>query len=279
MKKLILLALSLLSFQLSFSQITKIWEIDTVCKGAECVVYDKSRSCLYVSDFNEYPGDGSTYDEDCITKISTDGKVLEKNFIQHLTSPTGMCIYKDRLYIVERFGVVVFDLALRTIKTRYRILNGGFINDICIDSSGTIYVTDSDSSTVYKIKNGKVERWLKSTDIAFPNGIIVDGDNLIIGVNGDNYLKSISISDKKVTKIAAMDTGNIDGIVKHGNDYFVSLYTGNLYLVQKDGKITELLNTRKDKINCADFEYVEDLNLFVIPALENNKVTGYKYIH
>jgi sugar lactone lactonase YvrE len=277
--KILLLAISLLCFQFSFSQVTKVWEIDTVCKGAECVVYDNIRNCLYVSNFNKFPGDGSNYNEDCISKVSIDGKIMEKSFINNLSSPTGMCIYNDRLYIVERFGIVVANLANRTVETRYRIRNGGFLNDICIDSSGIIYVTDSDSAAVYSIKNGKVEQWLKSPDISNPNGIILDGNNLIIGVNGDNYLKSISISDKKISNIAAMGPGIIDGIKKHGNDYFVSLYAGNLYLVQRDGKITELLNTRKNKINCADFEYVEKIHLFIIPALSNSKVTGYKYIY
>jgi len=277
--KIILLTLSFLSFQYAFSQMTTIWEIDSICKGPECVVYDKGRNCLYVSNFGKFPGDGSNYNEDYITKIGIDGKVLDKNFIQNLTSPTGMCIYQDRLYIVERFGVVVVSLSRRTVETRYRIRKGGFLNDVCIDSSGNIYVTDSDSAAVYRIKDGKVEQWFKTTDISNPNGITLDGDNLIIGVNSDNYLKSISILDKKITSIAEMGPGIIDGIKKHGNDYFVSLFSGCLYLVKKDGKITELLNTQSNKINCADFEYVEDIHLFVIPALTNNKVTGYKYIY
>ena len=217
------------------------------------------------------------YNEDFITKTDINGKVLEFKFVSGLTSPTGICILKDRLYIVERFGLVVFDLQSNKIETRYRINDTEFINDVSVDSAGTIYISDSGSDIIYRILNGSVEKWLTSNEIGHTNGILVDGDNLIVGVNEDSSLKAVNIKDKSVTKLASMPPGGIDGIKKCGTGYLVSHYEGNLYLVRQGGEVIELLNTRDEKINCADFEYIVKQHLLFIPALRSNKLFIYQY--
>jgi hypothetical protein len=117
---------------------------------------------------------------------------------------------------------------------------------------------------------------MDSKEISRPNGVLYDNGRLIIGVNSDNCLKAVTIEDKKVTNIARLGPGIIDGIKKCGDGYLVSLYMGNLYMVKPSGEITELINTRNERINIADFEYIPDKQLIVIPALQNNKLIGYK---
>jgi sugar lactone lactonase YvrE len=181
------------------------------------------------------------------------------------------------LYIVERFGVVIYDLKQDKISNRYLIQNTSFLNDITVDLDTNIYITDSGSKTIYKIKNGNVEKWLETEEISYLNGILYDDGKLIIGVNGDTSLKSVDIKTKEIQKIAMLGEGAIDGIKKCGDDYLVSHFQGNIYLVKKNGEVKELLNTREQKIDCADFEYIEDENMIIVPALWNNKLIGYQY--
>jgi len=202
---------------------------------------------------------------------------LEFDWIKNLTTPTGICIFNDKLYIVERFGIVEYDLKADKISNKILIKTTNFLNDITIDSDGSIYVSESDSNVIYRIKDREVEKWLDSAAISRPNGILVDDGKLIVGVNSDNYLKAVNISDKEIVQIAHLGPGIIDGIKKCGEDYLVSHFLGNLYLVKPSGVVKELLNTRDAKINIADFEYVEDKELIVIPALWNNKLIGYRF--
>ncbi len=259
------------------AQLTRIWESDTIFKGPESVAYDNIRNCLYVSNYNRYPRDGMMYNEDFITKTDMDGNIIENKFIRGLTCPTGICVLEDRLYIVERFGLAVFNLQLNKVETRYRITDTEFLNDVSVDSAGTIYISDSGSDIIYRIKDGIFEKWLTSKEIDKTNGVLVDGDRLLVGVNADSSLKAVNIADKTITKLASLPSGIIDGIKKCGNGYLVSHYQGNLYLVRHGGEVVELLNTRGEKTECADFEYVNEKNLLIIPALRSNKLIIYQY--
>ncbi|MBN1416297.1 MAG: hypothetical protein JW973_14440 [Bacteroidales bacterium] len=263
-----------------FAQLKMIWKNDTEFQGPESVVYDRQNNCLYVSNYNHNPKNGENYNSDCVSKANLKGKVTEKMFVGNLTCPTGICIHDGRLYIVERFGVVQFDLESEKVETRYRISGPGFLNDIALDSIGNIYVTVSDKATIYKISNHVTEKWLESSEIEGINGIIVDNDKLIVGVTGDSCLKSIALTDKKIEIIARFPPGIIDGIKKYGNDYLVSHFEGNIYQVHEGDifvELTELLNTREQKIHCADFEFIDEQGLFVVPALWDNCIIGYKY--
>jgi sugar lactone lactonase YvrE len=281
MKKLIIpfILFTLMVSAQSGAQVTLIWENDSISRTPESVVYDNIRKCCYFSNFNRSPKNGMTYNEDYVSKINLKGELLERKMVSNLTSPTGLCLFKNKLYIVERFGIVKYDLKQDKVDTRYRINTTKFLNDVAVDSSENIYVTVSDTNIIYRIKETEVQKWLESDQIFNPNGIIFDGDRIIVGVCRDNTLKSITITDKKISTIATLGTepGVIDGIKKYGDDYFVGHYEGLIYLVHKNGEFTEVLNTKKNGIYCADFEYINDQQLFVIPALYNNKILLYKY--
>jgi DNA-binding beta-propeller fold protein YncE len=261
----------------SFAQMTMIWKNDTAFRGPESVVYDRQNNCLYVSDFNRNPKNGENYNNDCVSKVDLKGTVTEKEFVGNLTSPTGLCIHNGILYIVERFGIIQFNIANKQVETRYRINGPGFINDIAVNDTGDIYVTVSDKEMIYRIHNGAVEKWLESPELAGINGIIVDDDRLIVGITGDSCLKSVTLNDKKIGIIARFPSGTLDGVKKYGKGYLVSHFEGNIYHVGNDGKVTELLNTREQKYYCADFEFIEEQGLFVIPALRNNSLVAYRY--
>lgn len=260
------------------AQLTRIFESDTIFKGPESVAWDEMRNCLYVSNYNRFPRDGMIYNEDYITKIDLNGHILEKVLVNDLTCPTGICVLMDKLYIVERFGVVVFNLQQNKIETRYRINDTKFLNDVTVDSTGTIYVSDSGSDIIYRIKDGLCEKWFSGLEISKTNGVLVDGNRLIAGVNADSSVKAVNIADMTVNLIATLPKGTIDGIKKCSKGYLVSHYDGILFLIGNDGKITELLNTKPEGIKCADFEYIEKLGLLYIPALKNNRLFIYRYM-
>jgi sugar lactone lactonase YvrE len=259
------------------AQAVKLWETGEIYQRPESVAYDSKRECLYISNCNGEVKTGTSYRDNSISKADLQGNILEFDFVKNLTKPTGICIFDDKLYIVERFGVVIYDLKADKIADKIYIKTSYFLNDITVDSEGGIFVSESDSNVIYRIKDKNVEKWLDSEEISRTNGVLFDDGKLIVGVNSDNYLKAVDIADKKVTNIALLGPGIIDGIKKCGDGYLVSLFMGNLYLVKPNGQVTELRITRDAQINIADFEYIPDKNLIVIPALQNNKLLGYKF--
>jgi sugar lactone lactonase YvrE len=277
LKQIIIGILILVGLTKVSAQPVKLWETGEIYKRPESAVYDDKRGCLYISNCNGEVKTGTSYGDNSISKADLQGNILEFDFVKNLTKPTGICIFDDKLYIVERFGVVIYDLDSNKIADKIYIKTSYFLNDITVDNEGGIYVSESDTNVIYRIKDKNVEKWMDSKDVSRPNGILYDNGKLIVGVNSDNYLKAVNIADKKVTNIALLGPGIIDGIKKCGDNYLVSHYMGNLYMVKPNGEVTELINTRDEKTYIADFEYIADKQLIVIPALPNNKLLGYKF--
>lgn len=275
---LLILTTTLISCK-SGAQITLVWESDSLASNPESIVWDRARECCYVSNFGKSPSDGMNYNEDYISKFNLKGELLEKKFISSLTAPTGICLHNDNLYIVERFGVVRYDLRNNRVEIRYRINGPGFLNDVAVDSNGIMYITVSDTNIIYRIIDSKVEKWIENDEFMNPNGITCDGDRIIVGVCSDGSLRSVSISDRKISVISAPGKGSavIDGVKKYGDGYLISHYTGIIYQVSGKGEMKEILNTTADKIFCADFEYIEDQKLIVIPTLMANKVRLFRF--
>lgn len=274
----LLLVLLLISGSLSIdAQMNKIWETEDNFKAPESVVYDQKRGVIYVSNYTKRIRDGVSYGDCFVSKVDINGEVIKFDWITNLTSPTGLYLFKDMLYIVERFGIVEYDLKLDKVNNKFFITQPSFINDVTVDMDSNIYVTDSKDKTIYRIKNGEVIKWMDTVDISYPNGIEYDEGKLIIGVNGDNFLKSIDIKTKEIHNIAFLGEGLIDGIKKCDEGYLVSLYYGILLLVNQNGTVTQLLNTKEQNIPCADFEYIKNEKMVIIPTLWNNKLYGYKY--
>jgi hypothetical protein len=259
------------------AQPEKLWETNTVYKAPESVAYDSERGLLYVSNYTKAVKPGNVYGNCFISKSNLDGKVINAEWIGNLTTPTGICIFNDMLYIVERFGIVKYDLKTDKISDKFYIPQDGFLNDITVAPDTSIYVSVSDRDIIYKIKNGEVEEWLNSKEISNTNGILYEDGKLIVGVNADSKLKAVNITDKKVTDIAQLGHGIIDGIQKCDNGWLVSHFEGNLYFINPSGQVKELLNTRDKKINIADFKYIPEKELIVVPCLWQNKLIGYQY--
>ena len=276
LKRILICTFVLTGLARANAQPVKLWETGEIFKAPESVAYDGKRGILYISNCNGSLKDGLPYGEQCISKANIKGEIIKFDWIENLTKPTGICINDDKLYIVERFGVVVYDLKTDKVSDKFYIKTSIFLNDITVDSDGGIYVSESDTNLIYRIKDKSVEKWLDSEEISRPNGILFDNGKLIVGVNSDNFLKAVDVSSKQITKIAQLGPGIIDGIKKCGDGYLVSHFLGNLYLVKPSGQITELINTRDAEINIADFEYIADKDMVVVPAMRKNKLICYR---
>lgn len=251
---------------------TKLWDMPRQLRMPESVVYDPKRNVLYVS--NYFDG-GNEF----ISKIEPGGKIIEREWITGLIRPTGMCLYEDKLYVVERMGVAEIDPESGEVLIKHPVSGGVFLNDIAVDNSGNFYITDTQINAIHKLTGGQSEIWLQNDQIARPNGICIVGDRLICGNSGDGSLKSVSLADKSMNTLAQLGSGaNIDGIRSDGKgNFIVSDFNGRVFSISGAGEKTEILNTTVGEGYCADLEYIPDQGLIIIPSLYENNLTAYKY--
>lgn len=252
------------------SQLVKIWETDSTLKVPESVLYDAPGKILYVSCI-----DGKSDEKDLrgsIAKVSPDGKIIDPQWAVNLSAPKGMGISKGMLYVADLSEVVVIELKTGKISKRIPIEGAIFLNDITIDASGNVYVSDSRAGKVHRIaQNGSVTLWFDKKPRV--NGLLAEGNDLYMAVKDTLYKADPSKKLKVIT--TGMDESS-DGIVKHGSDFIVSCWNGIIYLVKSDGSKTELLDTRAQKSNTADLGFDPATKTLYVPTFFKNKVVAYR---
>jgi sugar lactone lactonase YvrE len=255
-------------------QVNRLWETADDFRTPETVLHDASRDVLYVSNFDAFnvgPAPAQS-----ISKLSMDGKVLEAEWVGELRNPTGMAIFDDRLFVVERASVAEIEIDSGEVVERHAVPRGRLLNDIAIDSEGRIYVSDSGAGVIYRLVDGEAEAWAAGDEIDRPNGLHVDGGRLIVGNNGDSTLKSVDLVDGTIRTIARFGPGVIDGVETDGDgNYLVSLFEGKLYRVDPSGGLDKLVDTTGPGDYIANFDYVPERGLVVAPTFTGNRVMTY----
>jgi hypothetical protein len=258
--------------------LSKLWESDSILMTPESVVFDSLRNCLYVSNFNDKGGFREKTDtifDECISKVDLEGNIIELRWIDNLIGPTGIAIYKDTLYVVERGYLTKIDIVKKAVIDRLKIEDTGFLNDIAIDRNGEIYISDSRDKKIFKIKDNQYEIWLSDSILEMANGLYIDNNKLIIGNQSNANLFYVSIPDKIIKVIASNISKGIDGIKKYRQNYIVS-WRYNMFMVNEQGISQIILNTQEGNNWNADFELIKSENIVVVPTLLSNRIIAYK---
>jgi sugar lactone lactonase YvrE len=147
---------------------------------------------------------------------------------------------------------------------------------MAIDGEGRLYVSDSRSAVVFRIDGEEVEQWLSGDDVGQANGLHVLDGELIVANNSDGTLRAFDLETKEMQVIALMPAGGLDGIEDDGEgNLLVSHFEGRLFRVSMDGDIEKLLDTSGPGMGCANFAYVPESNLIVVPTFTDNRVVLY----
>jgi sugar lactone lactonase YvrE len=257
--------------------VMKSWELADGLMMPESAVWEPKRGHFYVSNINP-AGAAGFGEQGFISRIDTTGRVLEMQWITGLRGPTGVAVLDDHLYAVERTGVAVIDLDGAEIIQRHLIESeGGFLNDIAVDSEGTLFVSDSSLGAIYRLKNGEAELWLRNGAIAGANGLIVQGDRLIATTMGSESLVFLNLETAKIESIIDLRPFGGDGITADGTDAFlVSDFNGLLLRVTPTGDRDVLIDTRDVGISLTDFAFAPEHALVVVPTLRGNSVMAFK---
>ncbi len=254
----------------------EVWSTPDTFLTSESVLKDPNRPVLYVTSFdNEYaqkPGP-SGY----VSRLAMDGRILDHRWVDSLNAPTGMDIWHDTLFVAEREHLLAIDLATGAVAGRWAIPDPVFPNDLVIDDEGTVYISDTRTqdwadSRIYRFREGRFDIFANE-GISRANGLWIHDGWLIVGSSGDGLLKKVELSTGRIETIVSLGAGIIDGIrVDRQGNYLVSHWEGQVYRISPDGEVVELLDALPMGWNTADFEYLPDESLLLIPTFLDNRV-------
>ena len=250
--------------------LVKLWETDTLLKTPESVLYSAKEKFLYVSNI-----DGAAAAKDgkgSVGKVGLDGKIIMVDWVAGLNAPKGMGLYKNKLYVADLTEVVVIDIEKAKIIQHIPVEGSVFLNDITIDKSGVVYVSDTRNFKVYRIEKNIVSTLLQN--LQGPNGLLAVGDELLILDKG-SLLKMTNTAN--VTSLADGMDPSTDGVeMVKPNEYLVSCWNGVIYYINADGSKQQLLDTRPQKINSADIGYDAKNRIVYVPTFLKNGIVAYQ---
>ena len=259
------------------------WVVDGL-NEPESVLFDKKNNVIYISNIN---GDPLKLDNNgYISKISVDGQILDKKWITGLDAPKGMAIFNDHLFVADLNKIWKFNISNKKKKS-FLVNDAGFLNDLVADKNGNIYASDMFKNRIYKLKNETITIWKKSKLLDSPNGLLIEGNYLIIASWGKikrgfeteikGKLLKVNLKTREIKKFfSTRPIGNLDGIVfNKDNGYLSTDWTkGKLLSINKKGIVT---NSFKINEGSSDLEILMHKNLILIPMMKNNNLTAFQY--
>ena len=169
------------------------WKTPADLRIPESVTWDATRRVLYASNYDGYNPSRSEGLQS-IARISADGSEVDPDWATGFYNPTGVAVDGDRLWVVERTGLVEVDIESAAIVRRIAAPQVGMPNDVAVDGKGGVWVSDMRGNRIYRLNNDALEVWLSGEAIAKPNGIHVLNDELLIAVNGENSVKAANLT-------------------------------------------------------------------------------------
>lgn len=261
----------------------KVWEW-TKGYGPECVFFDSKEGVLYVTHGNNdaMKKDGDGY----ISKHSLDGKVIAEKWATGLDAPKGMDISNGHLFVGDVDALVEINLKDGSIVAKHAAPGAKLLNDVAADDKGTVYVSDTMGNQIYRLADGKIESWLQGDTIAGPNGLLVEGDYLIVNswgvltgngwetsVKGNVY--TVSLADKSIKALSDKPVGNLDAMQPLGAGAYLlgDFWVGKILKFAADGTVSEVAALEQ---GTADFDYDASTKTVFVPNMMKGTVTAYK---
>ncbi len=259
------------------------WIVDGL-NEPESAVYHKQSDSIFISNIN---GDPLELDRNgYISKISVNGQILEKKWMRGFDAPKGLTVFKNFLFVSDVNKIWKIEVNTKK-KEFFKINNAGFLNDLTVDKKGVVFASDMFQNIIYKLENNKLYIWKKSNLLNSPNGLLIEGNYLIVATWGEissgfstkvrGRLLKVNLKTREIKRFFnTRPIGNLDGIVfNKDNGYLVTDWIqGKLLSINRKGVVVK---TKKISEGSADLEVVMHKNLILIPMMKNNNLTAFEF--
>ena len=258
------------------------WSVTDGIATPESVYVDSASGWIFSSQIDGTPDgrDGNGR----IVQLGGDGHVMSANWVTGLNAPKGLRSHHGTLWTADLDEVVGIDIATAKITSRTKIDGAMFLNDVAIGSDGVVYVSDIMANRIYAVRDGKAAVFAEGEQLEWPNGLLVDGNRLIVGGWGKpkpdfstdvpGRLFALDLQTKQKTLITPKPFANIDGVELDGRGgYIVTDYLkGKVMQVSATGEVRDL---RTFMAGTADLAFVPAGNVAIVPHMNENRVASY----
>jgi DNA-binding beta-propeller fold protein YncE len=254
-----------------------LWETSGF-QAPESALYDPATDLIYVANVNGPPGDkdGNGF----ISTVGTDGAIRKLDWVAGLHAPKGMAVVNGKLYVADVDTLVEIGVADGTILNRYEDPTAKFMNDVAAGPDGAVYVSDSFTNRIYRLKDGKFEVWTEDPALDSPNGLFIEADRIIVGSLGvfgekgrPGRLLSVSMKDKSVAMLKDA-VGNLDAVESDGaGGYYVTDWPGGRILHHAAGG--ELSTVLTLTPGTADMDVVLSKGRIYLPRMMDGKLAAF----
>jgi sugar lactone lactonase YvrE len=246
-------------------------------ENPESAPWDGASGSFYVSNIGPGPINPLGREPDgYLSKISGEGRLVAAKWVTGLRSPKGIARRGDDLLVADVGQVVVIDVAGARIRHTIDLepLGAKFPNDVAVDErTGDAYVSDTLRNVIYRIPAGaeEAEVWLESGALETPNGLFLDGDQLMVASSGNvnpGRILVVDLASRRIAPLAGMaPLARLDGIEKLDSDWIVT-GDGTIWRVTPEGHASEMAKIG----NAADLGLRPGDRVATIPTLSDNTV-------
>ena len=260
----------------------ELWTVSEGIQTPESTYVDPASGDIYVSSVEGMPAekDGKGH----ISKISSDGKTVNAMWVTGLNAPKGLRSYEGTLWVTDIDEIVGIDMATAKVKSKTKVAGAQFLNDTAVGSDGTVYVSDMMGNKIIALKGGKTSVVAEGEELEYPNGLLVEGDVLVIGGWGKpkpdfttdvpGRLFKWDLKTKKKTLITPEPAANIDGLESDGKGGYIATdyLAGKVLHITADGKVTTVTTFMP---STADIAFIPAENRLIVPHMNENKIVAY----
>lgn len=267
------------------ASVVEKWRISEGFAQPESTYYHEATDSIFVSNVNGTPTekDGNGY----ISKITTDGKMVEAKWVTGLDAPKGMRSHGNTLWVTDIDQLVAIDIKTGKIAQRVPVAGSTFLNDLATADDGTVYAADTIGNKIFRYQDGKVSAFGEGVELESPNGLLVDGDRLIVGAWGldpdesfvtktPGHLYWLDRKSGEKHLITKEPTGNLDGVELDGKGgFFVTDFRKGVILhIDEKGQTTEVKSL--GGMGAADHAFLIAKRLLVQPQMMESYVAGFQ---
>lgn len=259
---------------------------DAGLQTPESVLYDPQADVYLVSNINGGPvaADGNGF----ISRVAPDGTVQQLRWIDgaagdqvRLNAPKGMALKGDTLFVSDIDSVRAFNRSSGQPLGARGVPGASFLNDLAVGPDGTLYVTDTGvdasfqptgTAAIHAFRDGGVETVAEGEELNNPNGIIVDGNSLVMVPFNAATVQRIPLNGDSISTVATLPGGQLDGIVRMGDgSYLVSSWeTQAVYRVPAGGGQPEAVV--EGVPSPADIGWDDQRQRVLVPVFQENRL-------
>jgi DNA-binding beta-propeller fold protein YncE len=281
MRRAALTAILLSVASLAQAETTEVWRLGGFV-GPESVGRDPATGKFYVSNFGTEPmskdGDGF------ISTITADGKIDKLDWVTGLDAPKGIDFVGGKLYVADIDQLVEIDTASGQVSNRYKAEGAQFLNDVAAAPDGKVYISDTFGSAVYVLDGGTISLLAQDPLLMGANGLLVEGNTLLVADLGDisggfenikpGPVVKIDLASKAITPYGAEGpVGVLDGVEADGKGglLLTDNPAGTVLALQSGGTATVIATVGA---RAADLEVDPTDGLILVPVTPANEVVA-----